>query len=542
MKKVILMAVLAAAALSSAFGQVIHDPNDELYADLDRWAVRGYVSMLPPVRPYPVQLLEELLKSVARNGDARARSGAETYLAAIAPGSRAVHVGGVGTVRGMDDDISLEGAPTLDGSLLLEDWLGFSYSLAIYGATRKVGKEIDVPGTYSPYPDLIPDNAKVGPFNIMQNWQTTMSVGSSALYFQAGLTRSSFGPFFDNGVVVGPQAGRAGHFSAVYRKPKFSISAMLLEISATDTLGLGQAEGEYYPDKHLILHSIDFAPTPRLEIGIYESVVWGGRFEFQYLNPLNQYFAAQSLAGFDDNSLVGVHGRWKAADGFHVLGDLYLDDLSFNDLMKLKLLDTKYKLAAELGARWAPRKSLVSDVAVDYTAVMPYMYTHIAGERTNRYAAGNVNYYNYTNRGQIIGTDLDPNSDRLSARVKLNLPRNFGMSLSAGMSRHGNASEDVDGITDTANHDGDVNDDGYTDVVSPAEPKNTYNKETRFLTQDTIETKVNAGFGFSYTLPTPVGSMTAEVNYVYEYGWNRDLVDGDDGAAHYYAITGTWRW
>ncbi len=538
MKKTFASLMLLFLLASAAWSQVAHDPNDALYADIDRWAAKGYLRLLPPVRPYPQQLIDELLETVVRKGDAASVRKAEEYRAEFAPKARALHVGAVGTIRGEDADITLEGAPFVDGSVRMEDWLVFSYSFFVYGATRKPGDQIEVPGVYSPYADMVKDNAKVGPFNILQNWTSNMSLGDANLYFTAGLNRGSFGPFFDNGVVLGPQASRAGHFSLVYRKPSFTFSTLLLEINATDTLGDGM-----YPNKHVMLHSIDFEPIKRLEIGFYESVIWGERFEFLYAIPLNQYFAAQSLAGFDDNSLIGFHGKWSPADGLQFLGDVYIDDFSFNDVVRFNF-DTKYKLAAELGLRWTPERSLLSDVALDYTAVMPYMYTHIAADREDRYDATDpsVNYLNYTTMGACLGADLDPNSDRVSLRAILNIFPKLSVSLLGELIRHGNASEGiyVDG-TDVYydNHDGSINDDGYTDA---AEPKATFQNTTRFLTQDVIETKLRGGLGFAFTIPTGFGSFGAGADYVVEYGWNRNLEDGNDGFAHYYAFTGTWRW
>ncbi len=539
MKRILFALVLFAGFAAAAWSQVLHDPNDVLYADLDRWAGRGYISMLPPVRPYPAQLVDELLTRVAETGDDEARATAAAYLDATRKGARKFHFGATGLIRGIDDDISLEGAPTMDALFRFQDWMAGSLSLAIYGVTREPGEEIAVPGIYSPYADLIEDQTKVGPFHVLQDWTSILSLGSSAIYFQAGLTRTSVGPFFDNGVIVGPQAGRAGHFDLVYRQPTWSMSVLLLELTATDNWGEGQ-----YPDKHLIFHSFDFQVTDRLELGFFESVVWGDRFEFLYLAPFGEYFAAQSLTGFEDNSYFGVHGKWRPAENLAVLGQVYVDDLNFQDIMKLQL-DTKYKFAGELGLRWTPESSRILDAAADYTAVMPYMYTHISGDRTDRYRTGDdavVNYFNYTHLGRGLGTDLEPNSDRLSVRATLRLLEPLSLKLRAGVQRHGNASEDVDGI-DPAKHDGSVFDDGYTDPADPnTSPRNTFNSETRFLTQSVIETLVHGGFGLAWALPTAFGNIELTFDYVAEYGWNRGLVKGEDGLAHYYAIGGTWRW
>lgn len=530
-------AIAVMVATAGLWAQVVHDPNDQLYKDLDRWAVRGYVGSLPQLRPYPAQLLDELLGSVVERGNAEAREKAGRYLAALRPSARPYRLGVVGTIVGEGGDATAFGAPTIDGTLRLEEWLSASYALGIYGSLRDPGKELIVPGTYSPYPDFVLDWANVGPINILQNWTSNLAVGTANLYFQAGLNRTSFGPFFDNGIVVGPQAGRAGHFSLTYRKELWSFSVVLLELTATDDFAEGQ-----YPDKHLILHTIDFKPHPKLELGFYESVVWGGRFEPLYMAPFNHYFAAQSMTGFEDNSLLGFHGRWAAAKDFQVLGQVYIDDLNFNDMVSLKL-DTKYKVAGELGLRWAPEAGPLADLAADYTAVMPYMYTHINSDRTeaSRYnkEPAQPNYSNYTHRGRNLGTDLEPNSDRFSLRSAWRVVPGLELSLSGYLTRHANASAGVEGMTSL--NDGTILDDGYT-TENMDKPKATFHYETRFLTQSTIETLAAGGLGLSWSLPMLAGVLTARADYVLEYGWNRDLERGNHGAAHYWSVGGGWRW
>ncbi len=542
MKKIISALALFAVFAAAAWSQVLHDPNDALYADLDRWAGRGYISMLPPVRPYPAQLVDELLTRVAETGDDEARAAAASYLEATRKGARKFHFGAMGLIRGADDDLSVEGAPTMDALFRFEEWMSASLSVPIYAVTREPGKEISVPGVYSPYADLIEDQSKVGPFYVLQDWTSILSLGSASVYFQAGLTRTAVGPFFDSGVVVSSQAGRAGHFDLLYRQPTWSLNVLLLELTATDNYGEGQ-----YPDKHLIFHSFDFKVSDTLELGFFESVVWGDRFEFMYMAPFAQYFAAQSLTGFEDNSYFGVHGKWRFAENLTALGQVYVDDLNFQELIKLNL-DTKYKFAGELGLRWTPESSRILELAADYTAVMPYMYTHISGNRTERYDLdadgdnGVVNHFNYSHLGRNLGTDLAPNSDRISIRAKLRLMDPLTLKLRAGLQRHGNASEDVDGITGDY-HDGSIFDDGYTDPADPsASPRNTFNSETRFLTQSVIETLAHGGFGLVWGLPTAFGDIELTLDYVAEYGWNRGLVKDEDGLNHYYAIGGKFRW
>jgi hypothetical protein len=516
--------------------QLIHDPNDAIYRDIDRWSLRGYISSsLPLIRPYPAQLLDELLTQVIEKGNGEAQEKAAYYKKNIAPGSRPVHPGLAGGVKGLNGDIAALGSISGDGVLRLSDWIGASYSMFLYASTKTPGNEFNVPGTYSPFPDLVTDTANVGPFKLMQDWTSAIGIGKSNFYFQSGLNRTSIGPFYDNGVVVGPQAARAGHFSLNYRRPKWSFEMLLLALSASDDFGK-----QTFAEKFFVFHSFNFNPWPNFEFGFQESVVWGERLELLYLVPFTNLFAAQSMSGdFGDNSFLGFHIRWSLPHNMQAGAQFYIDDFHFNDIVRLKF-NTKYKLAAEAGLVWAPDSGPLSTLAADYTMVFPYMYTHWNTPATARYAGG-PNYLNYSHMGRNLGTDLEPNSDRISVRTTWRTLPNLDLSFGAWFTRHANASDgaDYDGNKDPNDkneyHKGTIFDDG--DLVDG----NNYSY-LRFLIQDTIDTRLAGVFGVTWTLPTGFGAFSLNADYALEYGWNRNLEKNNNGLTSYWSIGGSWRW
>lgn len=531
MKKLISLITIEVICSLFLQAQVINNPNDTLYKDIDRWAVQGYISTaLPQIRPYPAQLLDLILKEVADRGDPVAQKKAVSYIASIAPGSRPLHIGGHGTITGIDKDFTLFGAPTIDGVLRIEPWITGSYELQVYGSLRKPGEEIIVPGTYSPYPDFVLDWANVGPFYILQDWNSTLALGNDKLYFQSGLNRTSFGPFYNSSIVVGSQAGRAGHFSLEYRRDWWNYGILFMAITATDDFGKGQ-----FLDKYLILHTYDFKVLSNFEFGFFETVVWGGRFEPLYCIPFNQLFAAQSMGGFSDNSLFGIHFRWLPKAGLQMLGQLYVDDLNFNDLVKFHF-NTKYKLAGQVGFNYLPIQTWLPDMRFEYTAVMPYMYTHETGEDMDRYRDGDPNYFNYTHRGKNLGTDLEPNSDRIKLSFSRSLFTELNISFSGYFTRHGNASEGILNMNPLY-HDGSIFDDGRNDNNEA-----TYHYETRFLTQSVIDYRLAGGLSLAWSLPTNFGSFGLQADYVLEYGWNRNLEKDDNGLTNFWGISASWRW
>jgi hypothetical protein len=546
MKKLGAAVFLSFSFLITLGAQHIHDPNDRLYKDIDRWFIRGYISSPPPlIRPYPAQLLDALLSEVINFGNEEAQSKASAYRDQIAPGSRIIHGGIAGSIEGEDDDAALIGAPYVDAFFRFSDWISAGASMYVYGVTKPLDEELNVPGSYSPYPDLVADNASVGPFKLMQDWTSMLSLGKYDFYVQAGLNRTSVGPFYENGIVVGPQAGRAGHLSLNYRQPKWSFEMLMLSLTASDDFG-----DNFFPEKYLVFHSVNFNILPGLEFGFLESVVWGGRFEMLYLIPFMELFAAQSMADFGDNSLLGFHVRWNARRNTQILAQLYVDDISFNDLIRLKF-NSKYKLAGELGVIWAPIEGPLESLSADYTAVFPYMYSHwnvpdehrynnVRDDKYNEDSYGTgpfPNYLVYSHMGKNLGTDLNPNTDRVSVRSLWGLLPGLDLTLSAYFLRHGNPSADAD-MRESERHDGSIFDDGV-----PEDDTNNY-RYLHFLTQSVLDIRVAGGFGFEWSLPFPafMGNFSLNMDYVMEYGWNRGLVRDNNGLAHYWSIGGTWRW
>ncbi|MCL2479886.1 MAG: hypothetical protein FWF22_10310, partial [Treponema sp.] len=468
---------LAAAVFLNA--QTVHDPNSELYGDIERWSVQGYINgFLPVVRPYPLPLIDQILDQVISSGDVQAQDKAKQYKAEFAPGASFIHPGVQLAVQGKNGDMGIIGAPVAEGAFRLNSLLSGSYNLTVYGITDRNGGNFVVPGTFNPYPDFVYDTANIGSVQIAPDWTSLFAVGNSSIYFQAGISRASYGPFFDNGIVLGPQSPRAGHFSFAFIQPIWSYEVLYETITASNDFGSG-----IYPGKSLVIHTLNVRPFKSLELGITQTLVWGGRTELLYLVPFTYLFGSQAIVDFDDNSLAGLYFRWQPINTFLVKGQVYVDDLSFNGLFTG---DMKIKAAGELGLSWAPVKSYLSRLDFDYTAIMPYTYTHWPLPDSTIYTDDNPNYLNYTHLGKNIGPDLEPNSDRVSVRTSWNTIPGINLNVGAYMIRHANASAGQAGL-DKSYNDGSVFDHGTLDLGSGNFDKNPY-IYSWYLTQDLIET------------------------------------------------------
>ena len=538
----LLLVILFSSHLAA---QNIHEPNSEIYRDIDNWFVQGYItSFLPLIRPYPWPLIESILKEVIERGDAPARDRASVYHSSLTPGGRFISPGLETHLQGNANDSAVLAAPFAEGIFHIHDMLSTSFHIAFYGLSDTNGERFNVPGSYSPYPDLIPDWSDIGSFTIQQNWTSITGFGTSNVYIQAGLARTSFGPFYDNSIVIGPQAPRAGHISFIYYQPLWSFEMLFQSLTAADDFGNGR-----FTSKYNIIHSVNFRPINNLEFGFQQTMVYGDRLELTYLVPFSFLFATESMFGFKDNAFMGFHIRWRPINNLLINTQVYVDDFHFNNILQGIL---EAKAAAEIGISWTPVNSFLSRLNFDYTMVLPYTYTH--WNRPEQYITDVPNYLNYTHMGRSIGPDLHPNSDRFSLRTNWNFHSAINLNLSAYLTRHGNASMSMINANDEFDElrDGSIFDDGWGISSRSGKEERIMPGFGDFLSQSVLDIRLGGGFSIIWTIPTDFGIFELIGEYGTEYGWNRRVpVDstvrggplyGNNGLEHFWSIGGRWSW
>lgn len=491
------------------FAQSSWDLFDPVYEDLEAWELAGIISELPWLKPYPPQMIRDRLELVAAGDGPEAVIAAE-YLEELpdpvdlSPAyAQTVRIDEAGNFYG-------EGSPSI----------GFAYA----------GNGLSADGLYSPNlidnpdglllpplernrKDWIPDWSDFELFgrsiDIRQSLDSNAAVHMGEWWFQTGLGRSSYGPFTDDGAVLSPNAPRAGRFSLTWETDPLTFQLLQLELSATNDTGGGR-----YPDKRMVFHSFQWRITPWAQVGLYESVVYGDRFEPRYLIPFSILYLSQGLGGFFDNSLLGLTLELKPTPWLRIPVTVYADDVHFNDIVRFDF-ETKYKLSAQAGIKANPPwVDWVDQVSIDYLAVMPYMYSHKDQDATV------PNYSNYTHFGTNLGPSVDPNSDRVALRLSGRPVRGMRAWMTIQHVRHGNPSV---GFTDG---DGSIFDDGY-DGNTP-----TFQTETRFLEQDMLERTFSACARVEYTTGIGPLRLDAGVGYTFSRIANAELVEGAIDTGH----------
>ncbi len=529
--------------------RVATDLDDEIYEYLQMWEDRGYLRRpLPYLRPYPLQVIQDALEDVIARAPRRQAARAEEFLRHIdrEPGIqlRGEHLSEFSP--GGEYFGATGGAVQSTG--YLRDNLSMSGRIGMYLIDEPEVADDAYPRAMRGDYDYFRDDSRIGALGreylLTPSVQGVAAFGSDSVYLQAGLTRGSYGPFYDSGVILTPGAPHAGHYSFTYRSNRFTYQHLMMSLTATKDDGTARDHRAdtrtVRPNKFLVLHGLTFHLTDWLDFSLHESITYGQRFDPVYLVPTSVLIYNQIYYGQRDTAFIGLGANARLPYDFAASATLYVGDTSFNDLARFNF-DTRYKAAAQTGVRWTPFREVLERVSADYTFVLPYTYTHrreSPGDGTRFqyddhddvwFESPEYNYQNYTHHGQSLA-DMDPNSDRIRLQGRLRPNRFVTINLHSAFLRHANATPGDDvydevNLENVGTSDGSVYDSGY---VRGGEH---LFDNLEFLTQDTIERIIQLGFDTEITFPVSVewftattgnpGALTFDFGYTFEYGWDR---------------------
>ncbi len=133
------------------------------------------------------------------------------------------------------------------------------------------------------------------------------------------------------------------------------------------------------PKKYFAAHHLSINLTPKLNIGLFEAVVFNreNHFEFQYLNPVVFYRTVEHGLGSPDNVLIGLDGKWNFLNRFQLYGQFMLDEFKFNELFVEKRGWWANKYAYQAGAKYINAFGIDHlDLQAEYNRARPFIYTH----------------------------------------------------------------------------------------------------------------------------------------------------------------------
>jgi hypothetical protein len=383
--------------------------------------------------------------------------------------------------------------------------------------------------------------------NYDKNSLTNMAYDGEDFYFQMGLMSLALGSDLGS-VILGGEQYHAPTMNFQYDLDWSEVGITYMSLTATDYLGQGA-----FGDKHLVMHNYAFHPFDWLSFNAYEVNVWGERFDLTYFIPFTFLFYNQSFTGFGDNSLLGGSMEVTLPGDVFWSTELFIDDASLNKIIRLDFANAKAKIAGQTSFTWYSDLEFLPKLKLGYLAITPYTYSQVAdrfspllsrhGDIKNDLDGDDMdgnnltysdyedeilsraNYLNYTHYGRSLGTQLNPNSDQISLLAQLHLLPRLGLGIDSRLIRHGNPNE---GLTNNdwrvggGSLDGTIFDDGFDDNYYE-----TFDNETRFLTQSVLETVWSTDLELSYAFMLGQWSIHTSAGVLVEMIWNDNFQEGD---------------
>lgn len=530
-KKMALIAALSLFVGAAAFSQVVIDPNLDFYESARQWQIKGYVGFLPQISPYPASVIKEILDAVIEKGTDADVETAQYYYEKYF--SKQWHVGfEVGASLKASDKGSNKltkfvfAEPSVYGDVLLKDWIALGYNLGL-NLHNKSTESSEILRTFQNETlNTWGDAATFGPLDGNWDMEAGLNVGNATINGIVGANRIGFSNIFghDN-IVVNPLSCHMNNLLVNYSSEKWQYSQTISAIAAANYRG-GGSKIEFTANKFLAFHSVRFTPIKQLSISYFEAGIVGGRFDPSYLIPA-PYILLQGMFDAGDNDIYGLLFEYRPFDRFEAAFAFAIDDISIDDWAKGNF-DSKFKAALQAGVMYTPSTDFCKKIALDYTLVLPYMYSHWINspdKDTGPLPGGaeTFNYSNYTNHGVSIGSNLMPNSDRVHFEAHFEPLKRLNLNVFTDFMRHANETESwnneevVAHCIKFAEHDntGGAGTDPY--------PKTVQERMT-FLSQEHKMYAFQLGLKASWeAFRRSYGTLSLNLGYTFEFIYNKGV-------------------
>lgn len=154
----------------------------------------------------------------------------------------------------------------------------------------------------------------------------------------------------------------------------------------------------YRAKRYLSAHRLNYIFSDWLEIGVFESVLYGGdvqTVEWNYLNPVIPYYAVQYNAKRDDNMVLGFDGAVRPVDGVRLYAEWVADDFQYQSDS-----NDPHAVTWLTGVEWYPMfMGRQLGLLTEYVRVNRWAYTHLEPDNQFTHFGAMI--------GHPIGTDAD---------------------------------------------------------------------------------------------------------------------------------------
>ena len=159
-----------------------------------------------------------------------------------------------------------------------------------------------------------------------------------------------------------------------------NIFAEINQISNSDDQG-----DQLAPKKYFAAHYLGFKPNSKIEVGIFESVVFSrDQFELQYLNPVILYRTVEHLIGSKDNSMIGLNFKVNPIKAVSVYGQVMIDDLNIKLILDGNGDFWGNRWGIQTGVKYFDAFGIdFLDFQAEFNIIRPYTYAHRDSVQTN---------------------------------------------------------------------------------------------------------------------------------------------------------------
>ncbi|HEY4150787.1 MAG TPA: hypothetical protein VGM41_17735 [Chitinophagaceae bacterium] len=160
------------------------------------------------------------------------------------------------------------------------------------------------------------------------------------------------------------------------------------------------------PKKYASLHHLSINATPWLNIGLFESVVFGRRdhYDFTYLNPVIFLRSAEIQNGSPDKASVGLDFKTNIGHRAQIYGQLLINEFVLSEIAHYSNGWWGNKQGLQLGAKFINVFNIHNlDLQTEMNLVRPFTYAH------------SDSVSNYTNYNQPLAHPLGANFDEFIA-------------------------------------------------------------------------------------------------------------------------------
>ena len=215
---------------------------------------------------------------------------------------------------------------------------------------------------------------------------------------------------------------------------------------------------ELLPKKYKATHYLSYKPSPKLEFGFFETVVFSreNHFEFQYLNPVILYRTVEFFLDSPDNVLIGLNANWHAFPKTSLYGQLILDELRTNELFARNGWWAN-KFGYQIGLKHFDILGIKNlDTQLELNRVRPFTYSH--NITSDVFPDFSVSSYSHNN--QALAHPLGANFTEVIFKLryqpiqKLILNARYIYSV-VGKDNDSNSGSDI--LINNASRDGDFN-------------------------------------------------------------------------------------